>query len=158
MALGSPAPAAAVACAAGVYLLSLSSASALSAQASAPKSIWTGTFTAKQADRGLLAYERACSKCHQSDLQGSQDTEAPALVGEPFTAQWGGQSIKDLFDKVSTKMPADKPGSLSANTSLDVVAYLLQANGFPPGGDELDLTPPALAPVIAEKRPSGTKP
>jgi len=141
-----------------MFFSTLYGVSALGAQAGAPKSIWGGTFTAKQADRGLLAYERACSKCHQSDLQGSQDTEAPALAGERFTANWSGQSIKDLFDKVSTKMPADKPGSLSANASLDVVAYLLQANGFPPGGDELNLTPPALAPVIAEKRPSGTKP
>ena len=121
-----------VACAAGVCLSSLCAAA----------------FTTSQADRGLLQYERSCTKCHQSDLQGNQEVEAPALVGEMFLSHWGGQPIKDLFEKVSTKMPADNPGSLPASAYLDIVAYLLHANKFPAGNDELSLRPESLAPVI----------
>ena len=126
--------AAVVACAAAVYLTSLCAAA----------------FTAAQADRGLRAYERSCAKCHQSDLQGNQEVEAPALAGNAFMSRWKGQPIKDLFEKVSTKMPADQPGSLPTGTYLDIVAYLLQANRFPAGSDELSANGESLAQVIAE--------
>ena len=74
--------------------------------------------------------------------------EAPALVGDTFQSHWGGQPIKDLFEKVSTKMPADNPGSLPTSAYLDIVAYLLQANKLPAGSDELSLKPEALAAMI----------
>jgi cytochrome c len=124
--------AAIVACAAAVYVTSLCAAA----------------FTAAQADRGLRAYERSCTKCHQSDLQGNQEVEAPALAGDAFMSRWKGQPIKDLFEKVSTKMPADTPGSLPTSEYLDIVAYLLQANKLPAGNDELSLKPEALAVMI----------
>jgi cytochrome c len=127
--------AAIVACASAVYVTSLCAAA----------------FTAAQADRGLRAYERSCTKCHQSDLQGNQEVEAPALAGDAFMSRWKGQPIKDLFEKVSTKMPADQPGSLPADAYLDIVAYLLQANKFPAGSDELSLKPESLAAVIPER-------
>jgi cytochrome c len=132
--------AAVVACAAAVYVTPLCVAA----------------FTAPQADRGLRAYERSCTKCHQSDLQGNQEVEAPALAGDAFMSRWRGQATKDLFEKVSTKMPADQPGSLPADAYLDIVAYLLQANKFPSGNDELSLAPDSLAQVISEPaRPAG---
>jgi hypothetical protein len=68
-------------------------------------------FTAAQADRGLRTYERSCTKCHQSDLQGNQEVEAPALVGDTFQSHWGGQPIKDLFEKVGSgavKIPVNQ--------------------------------------------------
>ena len=114
-------------------------------------SLWAAAFTAAQADRGLRAYERSCTKCHQSDLQGNQEVEAPALAGDAFMSRWKGQPIKDLFEKVSTKMPADQPGSLPKDAYLDIVAYLLQANKFPTGSDELSLKPESLAAVISER-------
>src|SRR5438105_11193785 len=114
MATGSGSPVSAIVVgAAAVCLSSLLEVGALRAQvASSNRSIWAGAFTTSQANRGLLVYERSCTKCHQSDLQGNQQTEAPALVGDTFMSHWGGQSIEDLLEKVSTKMPADKPGSL----------------------------------------------
>jgi cytochrome c len=123
-----------VACAAAVYATGLCAAA----------------FTAAQADRGLRAYERSCTKCHQSDLQGNQEVEAPALAGDAFMSRWKGQPIKDLFEKVSTKMPGDQPGSLAADAYLDIVAYLLQANKFPAGSDELRANGDSLAERIAE--------
>ena len=105
-------------------------------------------FTPAQADRGLQAYDRVCSKCHQPDLQGNQESEAPALVGETFDTHWRGQPIKELFDKVSSKMPADNPASLPAGAYLDIVAYLLQANKVPVGNEDLDLTQESLMRTI----------
>lgn len=121
-------------------------------RASGMPSIWDGVFTAAQADRGLAAYERSCAKCHQPDLLGDQVSEAPQLVGEPFLANWAGQPIKDLFDKVRTRMPVDKPGSLSAEGALDIVAYLLKSNRFPSGGEELAVGGEALTRLITTAR------
>lgn len=105
-------------------------------------------FTPSQADRGQQAYDRSCAKCHQPDLQGDQVTEAPALVGDTFDAHWAGQPIKELFEKVSTKMPADTPGSLSSTAYLDIVAYILQSNKAAAGRDELTLKPESLAQIV----------
>ena len=115
-------------------------------------SIWNGIFTDAQVDRGLAAYERSCAKCHQADLRGDQVSEAPPLVGEPFLEHWDGQPVKDLFDKIRTKMPADNPGSLSAARALDIVAYLLKSNRFPSGTAELAVGGEALTRPITAAR------
>lgn len=84
-----------------------------------------GTFAA-QATRGKDAYEQQCSVCHQSDLSGSD--MVPALAGSAFMARWEGKTAKDLFDRISTTMPSNAPGSLEAPMYLDLVAYILQVN------------------------------
>jgi len=45
--------------------------------------------------------------------------------------------VGSLFEHVSTKMPQNRPGSLSDQEYADVVAYLLQINGRPAGEREL---------------------
>jgi cytochrome c len=151
------AQAVAVAFVASIGVVCLTGASSTQDVARVPPHVEAGLFTAAQADRGLLAYERSCTKCHQSDLQGSQETEAPALSGDTFASHWAGQPIKDLLDKISTKMPADNPGSLSAQASLDIVAYLLQANNAPAGGTELNRTAQSLARTIPDSKAARTR-
>jgi hypothetical protein len=46
--------------------------------------------------------------------------------------------VGDLFDRIRTTMPQDKPGSLTRQQDADVVAYLLNANKFPAGKVELE--------------------
>jgi mono/diheme cytochrome c family protein len=133
------------------FVLAAAAAAALSLSAQSEpvrRSVRDGVFTAAQADRGLAAYERSCSKCHQSDLRGDPVSEAPPLVGEMFLANWSDQPVKDVFDKVRTRMPADKPGSLTPATALDIVAYLLKSNGFPSGSGELTLDGEGLTRII----------
>ncbi len=46
-----------------------------------------GVFTAAQADRGKVVYERFCSSCHLEDLSGGVEFEmniASALKGARF--------------------------------------------------------------------------
>jgi hypothetical protein len=52
-------------------------------------------------------------------------------------ANWDGLTIGDLFDRIRTSMPADRPGSLSRQQNADVVAYILRFNQFPSGNEEL---------------------
>jgi len=42
-----------------------------------------------------------------------------------------------LFDRVRLSMPQDKPGSLTRQQVADLLAFILRANKFPAGKDEL---------------------
>src|SRR6202022_4017193 len=57
----------------------------------------------------------------------------PALVGANFLSGWGTRTVRELFAFVKGSMPPGAEGSLSDETYLDVVAYVLQANGHAEG-------------------------
>jgi hypothetical protein len=62
---------------------------------------------------------------------------APAMVGEAFLTQWNDLAVGALFDRIRISMPQDTPASLSRQAYVDIVAYILMANKFPAGNDEL---------------------
>ena len=99
------------------------------AAAQSPASVWDGVYSEAQAGRGAALYQTACASCHGDKLQGKGQT--PALTGSDFVMNWSGMTVGDLFDKIQTSMPADKPGSLSREQNASLVAYLLSANKFP---------------------------
>ena len=115
----------------------------------------TGGFTAAQATRGGEVYERVCASCHRTDFQGS--FEAPPLAGTNFLNLWGDQSAASLFDRIGGSMPPDRPGRLGAETYVDLVAYLLQANGATAGGVELTGTTVAAIGTLATRQPASTE-
>ena len=49
------------------------------AQQTSPKTIWSGVYTEAQAARGKAEYDRACRRCHASNLDGIQDAN---LLGD----------------------------------------------------------------------------
>jgi mono/diheme cytochrome c family protein len=127
------------------------------AQATDPKpitarTVWDGVFTADQADRGRAEYASACASCHAEDLRGS--STAPSLVDESFSFQWNDTTVDELFVRIRTLMPSDRPNSLSSRSYRDVVAFILQSNRFPSGNTELDGESEALRQIlITTKRP-----
>jgi len=98
-----------------------------------------GVYSAAQAARGKAHYEAFCASCHLGDLSGTlaADTGAPPLRGAPFLASMAKSGVAVFFDYVKATMPADDPSTLRDAEYVDVLAYLLQANGFPSGTDEL---------------------
>ncbi len=107
---------------------------------SAARSIWDGVYTDAQAARGKAAYTDNCSRCHGSDLQGSD--EVPALQSAQFMVDFDGSTVADLANRIRTTMPMDNPGHLSPATTADIVAFLLQSNQVPAGSSELSSDPP----------------
>lgn len=97
--------------------------------------VWKGVYTDEQAKRGETAYRQECSNCHGPELEGADMT--PPLVGGAFTANWNDLSVGDLFERIRTTMPLDKPGRLSRQQNADVIAFLLKANNWPAGSTEL---------------------
>jgi mono/diheme cytochrome c family protein len=99
------------------------------------RTVWDGVYNNEQAKRGEAAFVEACSNCHGRTLEGADMT--PGLTGGAFMANWDGLTLGDLFDRIRTSMPADRPGSLSRQDNADVIAYILQFNQFPSGKEEL---------------------
>lgn len=119
--------------------------------AQSPATVWDGVYSEMQAGRGGALYQTACASCHGNKLQGKGQT--PALTGSDFTMNWNGMTVGDLFDKMQTSMPADKPGSLSREQNASLVAYLLSANKFPSGMAELSSDAERLRQIRFETAP-----
>ena len=94
-------------------------------------------YGVEQANAGQLAYDRACAACHMTNLQGS--FEAPELAGPNFLNTWGGAPVSELLQFMQASMPPSGP-QLSEDDYTNVIAYLLQQNGFTPGGTALVAT------------------
>ena len=129
-------------------LLFLAALGAQAQNASSP-SIWSGVFTAAQAMRGNDAYQASCSSCHGSDLRAANG-EAVDLTGAAFRAKWSGKTLEDRFETIRDTMPLGSPNTLGDKTYMDILAFILQFNEFPPGDQEL-VPETAKAIVFAEK-------
>jgi mono/diheme cytochrome c family protein len=90
-------------------------------------------YSEEQAKRGKEQYAQNCAQCHMASLKGAGT--APALIGDDFLRDF--YSVNDLFIKTSVTMPGDNVHGLSSGAYLNIVAYLLQANGLPAGSAPL---------------------
>lgn len=112
--------------------------------------IWSGVFTTAQTQRGKEDFEKFCSNCHNSNLSGT--VRAPSLLGDRFMKNWQNSSLDVLFVKLRDSMPANYPETVPDETKIDILAFLLQQNGFPAGSQELKLDEKALEDIeIAQK-------
>lgn len=116
---------------AGAWLLLVSA----TPQAAQSKSVNDGIFSDAQVARGEAAYKKDCNSCHGEGLEG--DGFAPALTGSEFMSAWNGTSVGDLYDRIRISMPPSNPGSVPAQTKVDIIAFVLKSNKFPAGKTEL---------------------
>lgn len=103
-------------------------------------------YTEEQARRGQRAFRQVCSDCHYTS----------EFKGPVFTDAWARRTARDLYRELRRTMPDDNPGGLPRQTYVDVMAYILELNGYPAGSDELPpndeilgsfrLTPPDQGP------------
>ena len=73
----------------------------------------------------------------------------PALKRDDFMA---GRNLKEVFDQVKRAMPFNAPSSLSDGVYLDVIAYVLQENGYPAGQQELASNAELLQRIVLPRR------
>jgi len=95
-----------------------------------------GAFTAEQAKNGERQYQSRCASCHGADLH-STEPEAPDLTEGAYKFGWQGKTVADRFETIRSTMPPGRAKSLDDQTYLDIVAYILQFNGVPPGSRKL---------------------
>jgi quinoprotein glucose dehydrogenase len=118
----------------GIAALAASGAMLL-AQGQPTKSVWDGVYTEEQAKRGRPLYTEHCAACHGDEMEGRE--MSPPIAGGDFLDKWSGQTMGDLFERIRTTMPQDKPGKLSREVNADITAYMLMVNQFPAGKTEL---------------------
>ena len=117
----------------------------------ASRTVWDKIYTEAQAKRGETAYFDNCSACHGEDLTGGGN--APSLTGEDFAFSWGDQTLGDLFERIRTLMPSDRPNSLSPDVYRDIVSFILKTNKFPAGDAELGTDVDTLKQIKITKAP-----
>ncbi len=104
-----------------------------------PHSTTAGVYSAEQAAHGKDMYVANCISCHAG--MGNH-------TGPVFRARWGGYSLQDLYSFISTNMPKNDPGTLSADDYVAVIAYLMQLNNMPAGKSALPVDTVALKAII----------
>lgn len=117
-----------------------------------PKTSWDGIYTDDQVTRGKAVYAETCASCHGSEMAGGD--QGPGLAGRDFLMNWNDLSVGDLYDRIRTSMPQNAPGSLKLEQVADVLAFVMQRNGFPAGSAEL----PAQGEVLKKINILATKP
>jgi hypothetical protein len=122
---------------------------------------WPAVYTSQQAEAGRLALKTnsfgVCTDCHTTALTGrtggadelpsisslSEDAQKtigvyggriPALVGPKFRTRWAAKTTKDLTSEFQGRF-----GNLSEETRLNLIAYILQANGALAGTQPLTM-------------------
>lgn len=118
-----------------------SPATASAAGSTGKVSAATGWYLPAQAKAGAKIYLHSCARCHGASLHGNI---GPALKGHSFLSKWSPNSVGDLLFFVSQQMPQNAPGSLSRAQYTDLVAFLLQNNGAPPGVHALQADSPDI--------------
>ena len=106
-----------------------------------------GYYTETQAERGRVAFERECIDCHTVDADrpvrlqtgggGNLASGFRAIAEKRYNNRPLYPSVYYYWRRIDLSEPGDNVDRVSVTDKIDILAYLLQQNGFPPGPDEL---------------------
>ncbi|MBI3651226.1 MAG: PQQ-binding-like beta-propeller repeat protein [Acidobacteria bacterium] len=115
----------------------------------------SGVYTEAQAQRGASLYAKRCAACHGAQLTGGSSLP---LVGARFMAKWGqgNHNVEELYFITRTQMPYGAAGTLTNSQYLEIVAYLLKANGYHAGATPLSSDAAALKKILIQPQGATT--
>ncbi len=119
-------------------------ATKISVDASAPAAGLPALFTDTQAKAGYAKFLGNCAQCHGTHLEGRS---GPALKGPNWANAKADYTVGEVFTVVSQQMPATGPGSLEHADYEQIMAYLLQQNGYPAGDKPLQFDQATMSKV-----------
>jgi alcohol dehydrogenase (cytochrome c) len=110
-----------------------------------------GIFTNAQAQRGQNLYEKRCASCHGLQLTGGS---AAPLSGNQFMAKWGQgkHSVDELYYITRTQMPYGAAATMTNQQYIDIVAYMLKANGYQAGERQLPTDSATLQKILIQSQ------
>ena len=108
-------------------------------------------FTNSEADQGRTVFEHHCAACHGEDLRGKI---GPALIGPSLGSAGDHTTISIMFNVIAFEMPAGDPASLTRPNYVDVMAYILERNGYPADAHPLNYSAAETSdtPLISQMR------
>ncbi len=93
-----------------------------------------GWYTIEQAAAGEKLYQAQCAACHGTKLEGGA---GPSLTGASWHQMYGGAKLLTVWGEIKGPMAQDASTTYTTQQSLDILSYLLQQNGLPPGSQPL---------------------
>jgi len=93
-----------------------------------PPSMAVPSYLPQQARQGQIAFYGNCAECHGAAGEGNF---GPALITADGNVQW--QPIYYVFSYMQQHMPAGNANDLKPEQYVDIMAFLIQAHGHPPG-------------------------
>lgn len=108
------------------------------AEAAPQKSTNDGVYSKAQADGAKAQFEKICADCHPFSEAEKKKVKDVPLGGDPFFENWTGRPLKELATTIALTMPNDGSAVVSEEEALNLVAFILQKNGFPAGSKPLD--------------------
>jgi len=92
-----------------------------------------GLYTKAQADGAREQFEKICADCHPFTVAAKKKPKDKPLGEDPFFENWTGRPLSELVTLIHLQMPDDGSADVSEEEAIDLVAYILQQNGFTPG-------------------------
>jgi len=115
-------------------------------------------YTAEQASKGQEVYSAHCAVCHGADGHGGKVPEAfggyagmkaPPVVGKGALPNM--ETAENVYTFLKQHMPLQKPGSLSDEEYLNIVAFDVKANNLAKPSNEA-LMPAQLSGMKLKKK------
>lgn len=107
-------------------------------------------YTKAQADGAKAQFDKICAECHAFTVAAKKQVADLPLGDEPFFKKWEGKTIDELVSVIVLTMPNDGSAIVSDDEALNLMAYVLQQNGFPAG--TAPLTKETAAAVLARPK------
>lgn len=92
-----------------------------------------GIYSKAQADAAKPQFDKLCAECHAFTVATKKQEKDLPLGDEPFLKKWEGRSLDELLTLIVTTMPNDGSAVINDEEGLNLLAYVLQQNGFAPG-------------------------
>jgi nitrate/TMAO reductase-like tetraheme cytochrome c subunit len=91
-------------------------------------------YSAEQAAAGEQLFQHSCSPCHGANLEGGA---GPALTRSSWQQLYAGAKLLTPWGEIKGPMAAYAGTTFTTQQSLDILAFLLQKNGYPAGTESL---------------------
>ena len=92
-----------------------------------------GVYSKAQADGAKAQFDKICADCHPFTEAAKKKAKDVPLGDTPFFENWEGRSLEELMSTIVLTMPNDGSAVVSDAEAANLVAYILQQNGFAAG-------------------------
>ncbi len=114
-----------------------------------------GVYTKAQAAGAKKQFDKICADCHAFTVAAKKKPKDLPLGDEPFFENWSGRPLGELVTLIALTMPNDGSATVTEAEAVNLVAYMLQRNGFRPGPKSL--TQASASAVIERPKKSPKK-
>jgi mono/diheme cytochrome c family protein len=123
----------------GSFVMLVLSVPAFAKPQTPQKTLLDGVYSEAQTDRGQTLYMATCAGCHGNALEG---VSAPELTGNRFIERWREGTLDGIYSFIKQRMPLGRSPNakpIPDNDYLDILTYILKANGYPTNEKELPI-------------------